>query len=263
MNFYWVYDIPNWLFCCLTIAMCVVFSGGGMLLTRRPARRIFGADGMNDVVSYFLSATGVFYGITLGLIAVGAWQNFTTVSDKVSQEAAAFATVCQDVSVLPDSPAKTKLNEALKEYTRYTIDVAWPIQRTGQIPKGGTGRIMDIHRMILALKINTETDKIVVAELNSRLNTVIEWRRLRLEAVTSGIPGLLYWVVLIGGFINVSITWCFVTKRAAAHVLLCGAIGALIGLLVFMVAAMDNPFRGEYCVGPDAFEIVFERFFGT
>ena len=33
----------------------------------------------------------------------------------------------------------------------------------------------------------------------------------------------------------------------------------LLGLLMFLVAAMDNPFRGEISVGPEAFELVYEE----
>jgi len=38
--------------------------------------------------------------------------------------------------------------------------------------------------------------------------------------------------------------------------LLTGILAALLGLLVFLLAAMDLPFRGDYSVGPDSFELV-------
>jgi len=262
MSFYWIYEIANWAFCALCIVVFAALSAGGVVVTRGVVRRVFGPQGSNDIVSYFLSATGVFYGITLGLIAIGAWQNFDSVSGRVSREAAAVATVCQDVAAMPESAEKTAVNDAIKEYLRYVIEEAWPLQRKGVVPTGGAERFMMIHRRILAIEPKTETDKIVLAEMISRINTALEARRLRLEAVTSGLPALLYWIVLLGGFINVSITWCFVMERLKAHMLLCGAIGALIGLLIFMVAAMDNPFRGEYSVGPSAFELIQQRYFG-
>jgi hypothetical protein len=37
---------------------------------------------------------------------------------------------------------------------------------------------------------------------------------------------------------------------------------SLLGLLVFLTAAMDNPFRGEFSVSPDAFQIVFDNMKG-
>ena len=33
----------------------------------------------------------------------------------------------------------------------------------------------------------------------------------------------------------------------------------LLGLQMFLLAIMDNPFRGEISVGPEAFELVYEQ----
>jgi hypothetical protein len=33
----------------------------------------------------------------------------------------------------------------------------------------------------------------------------------------------------------------------------------LLGLLIFLLAAIDNPFRGAISVGPEAFELVYEQ----
>ncbi len=261
MTCYWVYDLPEWAFCALMMMTSIAVSSGGVLLTRGPIRRVFGHSGMNELVSYFLTLMGVFYGITLGLIAVGAWETYSSASEKVSHEAAALATICQDVRLLPESPEKTQLNEALQTFTRHVIDEDWPAQRKGQIPKGGTASLEAVVKLVMALGTQTEMDRIVVAEVYSRLNSLIEQRRLRLESVNAGVPALLYWVVVLGGLINIGVTWCFVMENKFAHVMLSGVSGALIGLLIFMVAAMDHPLRGEYSLGPDPFEIVFDRYF--
>ena len=36
-------------------------------------------------------------------------------------------------------------------------------------------------------------------------------------------------------------------------------VRALLGLLIFLLAAMDQPFRGEISVGPEAFEMVYDQ----
>ena len=37
------------------------------------------------------------------------------------------------------------------------------------------------------------------------------------------------------------------------------AVDGLLGLLIFLLAAMDNPFRGEIGVGPEAFELAYKQ----
>ena len=84
MNFYWVYDIPNWLFGILTVILCTVFGIGRLLITRKWMGPIHLSQSHNDIVGYYLGAIVVLYGITLGRVAAGSWTTFTGVQDKVN-----------------------------------------------------------------------------------------------------------------------------------------------------------------------------------
>src|SRR5689334_7267767 len=99
---YWIYDIPTW---GLAVLTTVVLTGGslaGLFATRKLARRLLGASTEhNDLVSYFVAAVGVFYGLALGLIAVATWEDFTDVDDLVSKEAASLAGLYRDLDAYP------------------------------------------------------------------------------------------------------------------------------------------------------------------
>jgi hypothetical protein len=122
MNIYWVYDLPNWLFAVLTVAVAVAIGLSGFYATRKWAQRVHGDEhSHNDIVGFFLGAVGLFYGITLGLVAVGTWQTYSDVDTKVDQEASAVAALYRDVSSFPD-PKRAELQADLREYTRQLID---------------------------------------------------------------------------------------------------------------------------------------------
>jgi len=36
-------------------------------------------------------------------------------------------------------------------------------------------------------------------------------------------------------------------------------MSSLLGLMIFLLAAMDHPFRGELSVGPEPFEMIYEQ----
>jgi hypothetical protein len=42
------------------------------------------------------------------------------------------------------------------------------------------------------------------------------------------------------------------------HLILGGILSLFLGIVIFLIAAMDNPLRGEVSVGPDAFQLVYE-----
>ncbi len=259
MDFYWVYDLPNWLFATLLCAIFSAFSVGGLVIFRPWVRRIFGPPpGSNDVVSYILSAAGVFYGITLGLIAVGAWSDFADADAKVSRETASLGALYRDVSCLPE-PGRTQLQDTLRRYTRYVIDDAWPQHKKGIIPAGGEAYIDEFLARFSQVVPTDEIQKVFVAEAFTQFNTMLDCRRERLESVTQGLPEVLWLVVFAGGLINIALVWCFVMDRLAAHVLLMVLLAVLIALLIFLTAAMDNPFRGSISVGPESFELAYQQ----
>jgi hypothetical protein len=116
MNIYWLYELPNWLFVVLTIAVTTAVGFGGVFATRRWVRRVHGdRHSHNELVGYYLGAVCVFYGITLGLLAVAAWQTYSGVETRVGEEAAAVGALYRDVSSLPE-PNRALLQSDLRRY---------------------------------------------------------------------------------------------------------------------------------------------------
>ena len=68
----------------------------------------------------------------------------------------------------------------------------------------------------------------------------------------------VYWwsVVLLGALLNFMIGYLFWVENRALHIVLMSLLATFIALLVFLTAAMDNPFRGDFSVSPDAIQTV-------
>ena len=47
--------------------------------------------------------------------------------------------------------------------------------------------------------------------------------------------------------------------KLVPHLILSGVISFYLATLIALIAAMDNPFRGEVCVSPDPYENVYEH----
>lgn len=257
MNFYWVYDLPNWLFAVLTVACFVGFSMIGLRLTRRLVLRVIGKHSHNDIVSFYLATVGVFYGITLGLIAVGTYTTFAAVDHGVSEEAAAVAAVYRDVSSYPE-PKRSQLRALVEAYTRFVIEEEWPQQKKGIVPPEGE-RVNKLQAALDEFNPSTERDKVVHEETLRQFNRLIELSGLRLQSVSSGLPSTMYMVIIVGALLSIIVSWLFVVENYWLHESLNVLMAALLGLLVFLIAAMDNPFRGEFCVGSDEFEVVRDQ----
>ena len=107
----------------------------GTLLIRPWVRRnAANQAGWNTLIGAVYAAYVVFYGITLALIAVSAYQGYVAANQTVGREAAALGTLYRDVSSYPE-PIRGELQAMLRDYTRYVIEEAWPAQQRGVIPE--------------------------------------------------------------------------------------------------------------------------------
>jgi len=134
---YWVYDLPNWLFGLLTVAAFIAFGLVGLFATRSWVRRLHGGHSYSDIVGFYLAAVTVFYGITLGLLAIGTWTTYSDVETRVDREATALGVLYRDIQSYPE-PIRGVLENDLREYDRQVIDVGWPQQRRGIVPSGAS-----------------------------------------------------------------------------------------------------------------------------
>jgi hypothetical protein len=261
MYLYWVYDLPKWLFCLLTITFFLTIALTGQRLLQGLLRDWMGeADHgrHNEVVGHYLAAYGVFYGITLGLISAATWANYFEAETKVAEEAAAMAALFRDLSGYPE-PSRTELMDSLRDYLRYEINEAWAAQRRGLVPRSGAGRIGVFQQRLLNFEPTTERQKTLHEGVGTQFTRLSELRQLRLESVTAGLSAALWWVIFIGAVLNIALTWLFVTEKKLFHDLLTGLLATLLGLLIFLLASLDNPYRGQYSVDPEAFVLVYEQ----
>jgi hypothetical protein len=260
----WIYELPLPVSGTVFVA---VFAGGalaGLLLTRRAVDRWFytGFEDHNEAIGVVVGTYGVLYGITLGLIAVATWENFDKVSDLAEQEAATTAALLRDARALP-APHNRAVAGALARYVDHVIERAWPEHRHGRVPREGVVLTDDIQDAITAFRPKELGEAMLLGEMLDRFNHMVELRRGRLDAVSEGLPGLLWFVVLVGAGLNVGLMYFVRVEPFRTHALMIVMVSSFIGLLLFLVAVLDYPFRGGLSVSPEPFLLIREHLLQT
>jgi hypothetical protein len=255
--FYWIYDHPTSQIGALFGGVFVVATWLVTFIFRRFFHSWFHSERRaNDMVGFALSSFSVFYGILIGLIAVAAYQNFGNVSDIVTKEASSLAAMYRDLGGYPQ-PIRGRLQDGLREYTRNEIDLGWPQMQRGVVPGDGTHRLEQFMDDLLRFNPEAKSQEIIHAETLRQLNNFMDLRRSRLNNVTAGIPGVLWWVVGIGALICVVLV-AMLDMEVHVHLILGGSLALFLGLVIFLIAAMDNPFRGTVSVTAAALESVYQ-----
>jgi hypothetical protein len=252
----WIYDIPRWGGTFLFAAVFVGFTWLGLVLIRPWVRR-HAADqpDWDALIGAILAAFVVFYGITLALIAVSSYQSFAAANQVVGREAATLGTLYQAVSNYPE-PMRGELQTMLRDYTRYVIEEDWPAQQRGDIPQGGTVRVTAFEEKLLSFQPQTRAEEILHAETLRELDEFNDDRHQRLESISTGLPAVLWFLVAVGAVVNAVLICLFDVKRLSVHLLLAGLMSLFVSQMVFMIVAMDKPFRGEVSVSSDNFQLM-------
>ena len=254
----WIYTISSFRFALLTCGFFIAFSWLGTILAR-PILRTFvkQRDSVNDLVGYILSCFGVFYGLLLGLLAVAAYQNFRDVENVVTSEASALSALVTDVSAYPD-PERTNLIWNLRDYTRDLLKIAWPNQQKGIVSKEGDFTLDAFHERLIRFEPSTAGQEIMHAETLKQYNQYLEKRQQRVLAVSTSIPKIMWIVVLVGALMNITLVWLF-DMRLMSHLFLGGMLSSFLGMMIFLIASMDNPFRGEVSISAEPFAQIHTR----
>lgn len=56
--------------------------------------------------------------------------------------------------------------------------------------------------------------------------------------------------------LNIMVSWLFIIENLRLHSLLNIIMAGLLGLLAFLIAVKDYPYRGSYSIQPDGLEFV-------
>jgi hypothetical protein len=257
-DLYWIYDIPPYKAALLFIAVFVGFYWLGSIFLRPLLRQfVKNTPGQNDIVGYILSCFCVFYGLLLGLIAVTAYQNVSDAGGNVTREAAALSALYEDVSRYPE-PYGQNLRWLLRDYTRYVINYAWPLQQQGIIPEEGTIRAEAFHEQLLEFQPKTPAEEIIHAEALRQFNNFLEYRRMRLFSVHSSLPDSMWYVMILGAVLNIAICWLF-DMRFIAQLVLGGILAAYLGTMMHLIFDMNQPFRGDVSISSEAFQVLYRR----
>jgi len=103
----------------------------------------------------------------------------------------------------------------------------------------------------------TKSLELLQNEMLRYLNAMTIAREQRLSAVAERIPGVLWYVVVIGAFITIAFVW-MLHMKLIPHFVLGGITAFGLGIMIFLIYAMDHPMRGAVSVSPDEFSSVYE-----
>jgi hypothetical protein len=237
--------------------LCLFALAGRALFSRYILPRLKHDPDESAFTGNMMQAVMIFYGLVVALIPVSVWQTYADSARTISEEATAIGMLYRDVSTYPE-PVRSRLQTDLREYLEYLLREAWPLQHRGRVPAGGVEQVDRFQSELAAFEPATEGQKVLHAEAYRAYNHMIDARRLRLDSVLTGLPGVLWWLIAIGAIVSVTSTFFF-RVSGMLHALQTVLLAALKGLTIVMIFALDRPFRGDLSLPPDSYQLIYDQ----
>ena len=205
-----------------------------------------------------LASIMVFYGLATALIAVNVWEVYEKVKEVTKHEAASLAVLYRNVSEYPE-PARSALREEIRAYTDRIIHESWPLQRRGRIPTEGVKSMDQLQSNLMSFEPVTEAQKGLALETLASYGRMMEARRMRLDSVERKLPGVIWLVIILGAFISLVSAFYFPVRDARVHRVQVGLLAAFIGLVIFIILALDRPYDGDLGLKARPYEVIYQQ----
>jgi Protein of unknown function (DUF4239) len=240
-------------FCTFYIAITLL----GIALIHPHMRRVVHGKGqVNDVVIFVAANFGLVYAVLLGLLIVATFQITKDLQDHISMEASSLSTIYRGAESYPE-PLRSELRSQLRDYVHYVLEKDWPAHRNARVLVGGDHRLQAIRKTLFSYEQTAKPQEALHGEMLRYFNTMNVSREQRLGAVSSSIPDVLWYVVIIGSLVTIVFLW-MIHMDLIQQVILGGTSAFFLGLTTFLIYAMDHPLQGGVGVGPEPFQAVYD-----
>lgn len=259
MDFFWLYDLANWEVYLIIFFTFSSFSVFGYLLTKKPLTAYFHAKNIevNDVISHFTGIVGIFFGILIGLVAVGVWENYSGCEEKVDAESGLAMSLYRDCSGLPFQVSK-EIKADIKNYLKNVIKKEWPQSKKGIVPLAAIEDFNKIQQDLVSFNPLTERDKIIYKICLDKFSILASARRERVYSTQNGLPKIVWAVTIIGCIVLIGITWFFETDTRL-HIIMSLIVGILLSTVIFMIVSLDWPYRGNLSIDTGSYKFTLDR----
>jgi hypothetical protein len=209
----------------------------------------------NDVAAAIFSVIGVTFAVLLAFVAMVVWQHYNAAKATSYAEAGSVRDVYY-ASIGFSEPDKSLLRDGILGYVE---SVVRPAQARGLSVASSSASLNKLNAIAADLKPAGAANDVRQAMLSLSLMRLSEAREQRLTAADSTVPAVVWIVTLMGGALTVAFASLLGVPSLGMHLAMSAAMAISGALVLIMIIALNNPFRGDFRVSAEPFEQVIAQ----
>lgn len=211
-------------------------------------------EGTDDIEGIYLAVVAAIYAVILAFMVFVVWTKYDNASNTVDQEASALMDIQRIAQALP-SQYHEQIREDCRQYSQAIVENDWPAMAQKKNDQTARKALDQIWEDVFALQHDTNVDAVTRDHLYTRLLMVNDSRRARLRTARTDLPPILWMLLYFGGALTVFVAAIFTVEKLGLHIFKAIALTCLIFTALFVIQALDHPFRGFARLDSNAFRV--------
>jgi hypothetical protein len=242
----------------LWVIGAAVISSALVVVTRRFGSEEVGEKNLGAGGSVFSIVAGL-HAVLIAFILISLFDAANGAEEQVQKEANALVAVDWSSDSLPE-PAKTKVEQLIRDYVSTVVDDEWPRMRDGQdVGNQGWSTLNKLRDTIATAAPDGDWQEDRKAEAANQLWEVYQARQERLDAAGNGVNPVVWLALLIGTGLSLLFPFLFGGPNLISQLLITVTLSSTLVLLLFAIYQLQNPFSGGVHIPPDAFSSALDR----
>jgi Protein of unknown function (DUF4239) len=214
----------------------------GLFLVRRqyPAESL---KANHEVAAIIFNAFGWLYAVMVAFAVFVTWTGYTDASRNLQLEASCALDVFYSSNAFPPS-AGNMIRQGMIDYLRAVEEDELTKMSSGDMVFRSRGTLRNLVKLFENMDEASVRNRELYAEALHRLDSLAEYRRLRIFSGSNTVPPVIWLVLLSGGIITIGSTYFFGMPRSSVQYIMTAMLAFTLSLILFLIFVLDHPFIG-------------------
>ncbi len=241
-------NLPTWVSLLVIVVLpTLAFCGLSNWVCHRHGKGLhpLRSEAAQDISGYLFSIVG----LILGFILVNCWDDMKLAKLDLVNEAQKLVVISRLVEQFPPDDRQS-IRAALVEYIDLAVNQEWPTMVKGKPESFTRPAVRKLYDILSRIEAKTATQTEVYASVLSNLDSIVELRNQRLWLAAGTLPEVMWWVVLLGSTLSMTVLTLFPPATPGNYPSLVTLFALMFSLIVYVIVILQYPYSGQLRVEP-------------
>jgi len=246
-------SLPMWLGCIVAMTFTTVVGLAVYFVSYKLISKYQRGE-LKDPTSNLFRVVGLLVSLMLSLAFSDVFTELRAIRNAINREAIAISDTFTNLKLF-DTERTKEIRSILVEYAKAEIEDDWPALANDKLGQRTGALRNQLREALMNLEPATPAQEKLSSMIVTDIDALSDHRFIRLDAALAK-PSVYIYVTIFGFWITMA---CFgVHQPQVPLVVLVCLYTAFVGLVLFLIIKLGDPFQGDIGVSPTAFEHLVE-----